>query len=166
VRIAFTPSLIAVCLTLAGCGAEVTAPSLMPRAVEKQPIEMPISSPVEPDAPVDGGLRAAIAEQLKATEAADAKFEDQRKQAEAMVTAAAGTAQGGEVWVQAQEAITALESARIAVRDAAAAIDALRLEPANAASGNRAAIDVAAERIRAIEDRQTAVVAALVAKLG
>lgn len=158
--------LIAACLTLAGCSAGVQAPSLMPRAVEKQPIDLPVGASVEPERPADSALQARIAKQIAAAEAGDKSFETQRAIAETAAKAAAGAAPGSEAWVQAQEAVTALESPRLAVRDAATAIDALRDDPANASAGNRAAIDAAAARVGAIESRETAAVAALVAKLG
>ena len=153
-------------LTLAGCGAEVDAPSLLPRAVEKQPIDMPVAEAREVHTPADPALQAAIARQIEAAEAGDKEFAARRGAAEDAVTRAAGQAQGSELWVQAQEAVTALESARTAVRDAAAAIDALRDDPANAATGNREAIDAAAKQVAGIEDAETAAVAALTARLG
>jgi hypothetical protein len=137
----------------------------MPRAVEKQPIDMPVSEPVERQSPADPALQAALAKQVAAAEAGDKAFEAQRASAEAAVARAAGAAQGSEAWVQAQEAITALETPRTAVRDAAAAIDALR-DPAKASTGNRAAIDAAAARVSEIERAETEKVAALSAKLG
>jgi len=151
---------------LAGCGAPVVAPSLMPRAVEKQPIDMPLSEPVEAQTPADSALKLRIAAQIKAAEAGEAAFNDLRKEAEAAVAAAIGQPQGSESWIQAQEAITALESPRGIVRDAAAAIDGLRAEPGSASAGNRAAIDAASAEVQAMELRQREAVAALVAKLG
>ena len=153
-------------LSLSACGAPVQAPSLMPRAVEKQPIDMPVEQASEPERPADPALQAALAKQIDAAQAGDRDFAARRSAAENAVAKAAGKAQGGEEWVQAQEAITALESARAAVRNAAAAIDALRDDPAYAAPGNRAAIDAAARQVSAIEDAQSAAVAALTGKLG
>ena len=66
----------------------------------------------------------------------------------------------------AQQALSALDTARGPVRDSVAAIDAMRSEPANAASGNRAAIDAAAATIEALDDAEAASVAALSARLG
>ncbi|MBW8744804.1 MAG: hypothetical protein JF628_10745 [Sphingomonas sp.] len=153
-------------LGLSACGTQVSAPSLMPRAVEKQPIDMPVEEAAEPQGPADPALQTALARQIDAAQAGDKDFTERRAAAENAVAKAAGKAQGGEEWVQAQEAITALESARAAVRDAAAAIDALRDNPAYAAPGNRAAIDAAARQVSGIEDAQSAAVAALAGKLG
>jgi hypothetical protein len=62
--------------------------------------------------------------------------------------------------------VTALASAHAAVRDAAAAIDALRDDPANAAPGNRTAIDAAATEVTALDNKEVDAVAALNKKLG
>jgi hypothetical protein len=156
----------AAALGLSGCGTEVQAPSLLPRAVEKQPIDMPVTEAREEQTPATPAIQAAIAKQIDAAEAGDKDFATRRVAAEDAVTKATGKGQGSEEWVQAQEAITALESARIAVRDAAAAIDALRDDPASASTGNRDAIDIAAKRVAGIEDEETGAVAALTGKLG
>jgi len=158
--------LFAAACSLSGCGSQVSAPSLLPRAVEKQPIDMPVSEPVERETPADPALQAEIAKQTAAAEAGDKAFAEQLAAAEAAVARAAGTTPGGELWVQAQQKVTALETARVPVRDAAGAIDALRLEPANAGTGNRAAIDAAAARVGALEKAEMNAVAALTAKLG
>jgi len=166
VRIPHTLLISAATLALVACGSQVPAPSLMPRAVEKQPIDMPLSEATERETPVDAALQAQIATQLATAEAGDRKFAEQRAVADAAIARAAGAKPGEENWVQAQEAITALETARTAVRDAAAAIDALRLDPANASTGNRAAIDAAATQVDGILRAEASTVAALTAKLG
>ena len=154
------------CVGLSACGPELQAPSLLPRTVEKQPIEMPLAEASEAQTPVDPALQAAVATQVEAAEAGDRDFASRRAAAEQAVARAAGKPQGGEDWVQAQEAISALEGARTQVRDAAAAIEALRENPANRTSGNRAAIDAAAKRVADLEQGETDAVAALAAKLG
>ena len=151
---------------LSACSTQVHAPSLMPRAVEKQPIDMPVEQAAEPEGPATPALQAAVARQIDAAHAGDRAFADSRATAETAVAKAVGKGQGSEEWVQAQEAITALESARTTVRDAATAIDALRDDPANAAPGNRAAIDAAARQVSEIENAQSAAVAVLTGKLG
>jgi len=127
---------------------------------------MPVEQASEPEGPADPAILAALAKQIDAAQAGDKAFAERSKAAESAVAKAAGKTQGSEEWVQAQEAITALESARAAVRDAAAAIDALRDDPASAAPGNRTAIDTAAKQVSAIENAQSAAVAALAGKLG
>lgn len=151
--------------SLSACTADVQAPSLLPRAAEKQPIEMPLSEAREIPTPADPALRAAIEKQVDAAQVGDQEFAARRGITEQAVAKAAGKAQGSEEWVQAQEAITALETARRAVRDAAAAIEALRDDPAYASAGNRAAIDAAVKQVATIEEAESAAVAALTARL-
>ena len=153
-------------LSLSACGAQVKAPSLMPRAVEKQPIDMPVSDAVERETPADPALQAELAKQVAAAEEGDKAFAAQRATEEAAVSRATGKAQGSEEWVRAQEGITALEAARAPVRDAAMVIDALRSNPAYAGTGDRAAIDAAAARVEAIERTEAAAIATLTATLG
>jgi hypothetical protein len=166
VRITHILLLSAATLSLAGCSHEVSAPSLMPRAVEKQPIDMPVTAAIEADTPVDPALQVKIAAQVAAAQAGDKAFTAQQAETEKAVARASGAARGSDAWVEAQEAVTALESARIAVRDAAAAIDALRDDPANAAPGNRNAIDAAAAEMTALETKEVDAVAALNKELG
>lgn len=153
-------------LGLTGCGRQISAPSLMPRPIEKQPVDMPVSAAAEAAMPADPALQAQLARQVAAAEAGDRDFVTQSAVAGKAVDGAAGAARGSEAWVQAQEAVTALEMSRVVVRDAAAAVDGLRNDPANASTGNRAAIDAAAARISEIEKSEAATVAALTAKLG
>lgn len=150
---------------LAGCGSQIPAPSLGPRAVEKQPIDMPVADAHEADTDADAALVARIATLVAAAEAADKAITEQRRRAEAAVARASGAAQGDETWIAAQEAVTALDSARGPLRDTAGAIDALRHDPANAAPGNRAAIDAAAARVAQIDTAAGAALAALAARL-
>jgi len=166
VRITLILLLSAAACSLAGCGAQVSAPSLLPRVVERQPIDMPVATAIEADTPVDPALQTKIVEQIAKAQAGNTAFNAQRAEVEKMVARAAGAKQGSDAWVEAQEALTALESARIAVRAAAAAIDTLRDDPANAAPGNRAAIDAAAADMTRLEETQTAIVVGLNKRLG
>ena len=150
---------------LSGCGPQVHAPSLAPRPVEKLPIQLPAEAS-EPAVPTDPDLAARINPLMAQAQAGDQAFARQRVETEAAVARAVGAEQGGEAWIAAQQALSALDTARGPVRDASASIDAMRAEPANAGSGNRAAIDVAAKAIELLDDAEAAVVAALTAKLG
>lgn len=150
---------------LSACGPQVHAPSLAPRPVEKLPINPP-AEPSETDTPADPGLAARIAPLVEAARAGDAAFAGQRTETEAAVAKAGGAGEGSEAWIVAQQALSALDTARGPVRDAVAAIEAMRVEPANAAPRNRAAIESAARTIEALDDAEAATVAALAAKLG
>jgi hypothetical protein len=150
---------------LSACGPRVNAPSLAPRAIEKQPIDLPAAEG-EPMTPADPALAGRIAPLVAAAHEGDRAFARQRIETEAAIAKAAGTAQGGEAWIVAQQSLSALDATRAPVRDAVASIEAIRSEPANAARGNRVAIEDAAGTIEAVDDAEASVVAALGAKLG
>lgn len=165
VRTLLTPSILAAALALAACASEIPAPSLGPRAVEKQPIDMPVANGDEAEKPTDATLAAQLASFLAAAEAGEKGFTEQRVRADVAISRATGTGEGSDAWIDAQQALTSLDSARGPVRDAAAAIDALRQNPANAAPGNRMAIDQAAARVTQIDDAQSVAFATLAARL-
>lgn len=150
---------------LSACGPQVSAPSLAPRAIEKRPIDLPAEGG-EAVTPVDPTLAGRIAPLVASAREGDRAFARQRAETEAAVAKAAGTAQGGEAWIAAQQTLSALDSARAPVRDAAGAIETMRSDPANAGSGNRAAIAEAADTIEALDDAEASVLAALGKKLG
>ena len=152
------------CLAAGGCGP-VSAPSLAPRAVERRAIELPAAAS-EPDVGVDPALAGRIAPLVDAAVAGDAGFALARRRTDAAVARAAHAPPGSEAWTVAQQELSALEGQRGPARDAAAAIEALRQEPAYAAPASRAAIDAAARRIEAIDQAQAAALAALSARLG
>jgi hypothetical protein len=157
------PLLLAV--ACAGCVHPIAAPSLAPRPVERQPIldPAPTSESVVPANPALAGRLAVLTGQADAGERA---FATARTDAERAVGRATGAAAGSEAWVAAQQALTALDAARGTARDAAAAVEELRADPANAGPADRAAVDAAAARIDAISDAQAATAAALAARLG
>lgn len=164
-----TPSFLtlsALMLALGGCGQPVSAPSLAQRPVEKQSIDMPVTSAGEAEGAPDATLVAQSAALVAAARAGDAAFAAQRTQTETAVTRASGAAAGSEAWIAAQESVTALDAARGPVRDAASAIDALRAVPANAAAGNRRAINEAAASVAAMDDIERQALSALAARLG
>jgi len=152
-------------LVLVGCGPQVSAPSLAPRAVEKQPIELPVPAPSEQETAVDPSLGARLQPLLAKAEAGQRDFDAQRTEADAAVARAAGATPGDEAWTVAQQALSALDATRGAAHDAAAEVDAIRQEPAFIGTGSRAAIDAAAAEIAAIADAQATAFAALQARL-
>lgn len=158
------PFVLASCIGASGCGT-VSAPSLAPRDVERQAIELP-ADPREQEAAADPALAGQIAALVDAAVAGDAAFEQARRKTDAAVARAAHVPPGGEAWTVAQQELSALEGSCAPARDAAAAIEALRQEPANAGPAGRAAIDAAAARIEAIEQAEAAALAALAARLG
>lgn len=164
-RALFRLAPLALILTLVACGPEVAAPSLMPRPVEKQPIGLPEAAR-EPESAVDPALTQRITALLARVEAADAAFQKQREETAMLVERGASAGTGSEAWIAAQQSLSALETMRGPVRDASGEIEALRQEPANAVTGNRAAIEAAATRIEGIGEAQATALAALSARLG
>jgi hypothetical protein len=143
----------------------VSAPSLAPRAVERQPIELPVPAPSEHETAADPSLDARLQPLLAKADEGQRDFDKQRSQADAAVARAAGATPGDEAWTVAQQALSALDATRGAVHDAAAAVDAMRQEPAFTGTGSRAAIEAAAARIATIADAQAVAFAALQARL-
>ena len=151
--------------SLSACGPQVYAPSLAPRPVEKQPVELPAESSA-PEASLDPALPPRLAPLVAAAQAGDRAFAHQHEITEPLVAKAAGTEAGNEAWVTAQQALSALDTTRGPVRDAAATIEAIRHEPAHAGAADQNAIDKAAKAIEAIDTAESAMMAALAAKLG
>ena len=152
---------ILIILSLGGCTA-VDAPSLAPRAAEKIPIDAPAPY-VEETGTADPALAARLAPLIAQAESGHRDF-TAAQQDVAKAAAAAGQS-GSESWILAQQALSALDGKRLAVQDAAAKLDAIRFEPANAAPGNRQAIDQAGARLQALVDEEVAAMAQLAAKL-
>jgi hypothetical protein len=150
---------------LAGCSVAPGAPSLAPRAVERQPVDLPLSTPSEPASAADPALAAQIAQIVSDAESGDRTFQQERSRTDDYVKRAKGAGTASEAWIAAQESLSALESARTPVRQAAAAIDAMRQQPANASTGNRGAIEEAAGRVAALEAAEADALATLAAAL-
>jgi hypothetical protein len=152
-------------LLLAGCGAPaIDAPSLSPRPVERQSVEMP-DAPAEPQVALDPALPPRIAAIEAAATQGHAAFETARMRAEAAVVKAANAPAGSEAWTFAQQEMSALDTARGPVNHAAAELDALRQDEANLTSGNRTAIEAAAARLEALSQAEADVLATLSGRL-
>jgi hypothetical protein len=106
-------------LLLAACSNGVNAPSLLPRAVEKQAnTERPIAPPVNV-ASVTPALRGQIAELMKKVRDGDSAFAEIDRVSGGKIAAARRAPQGSEAWVAGQQAQSELEAAR---QDSAAAL--------------------------------------------
>jgi len=147
-----------------GCATPISAPSLEKRAVEAQPVLLP-EAQREPDVVADPGLGARLDGILARAADGHRRFAEQQRTTEAMVRAGAGYASGSEAWTVAQQAVSALETAREPLRQAVGAVEALRTDPAGAGSGSRAAIEAAATRLAAWDGEEAQAVAALAAAL-
>jgi len=149
-------------LSIGGCTA-VDAPSLAPRAVEKVPIEAP-EPYVEETGAADPALAARLAPLVAQAEAGHRDFTAARQDVEKAVAAAGPS--GSESWILAQQALSALDGKRVALQDVGTKVDAIRLEPANAAPGNRQAIEDASARIQALVDDEATTMQRLAGTLG
>jgi hypothetical protein len=149
-------------LLVSGCTA-VDAPSLSPRPAEKLPVDPPAPY-AEAAEPVDPALAGRLAPIVAQAEEGHRGFTAARQAAE-KAAAAAGKS-GSESWIVAQQALSALDATRGPVQQAESALDAIRVDPAYAGPGNRAAIDAAGTRIQALVDEESSVMAGLATKLG
>lgn len=106
-------------LAAAGCATGGDFPSLAPRAIEQLSFEEPIKvdPPVAPDPSLLGRANALLAE----ARAGDAAFEIALGQAQQRARGAGPT--GSDSWVQAQEAISRVEAARLRTTTALADLD-------------------------------------------
>ena len=149
----------------AACGPRVDAPSLGLRPVERQSVQLPAVTSEAEEAP-DPALATRLAALVDSAEIAHRGFQAELARAEPIVGRGSQAASGSEEWIVAQEAVSALDAARKPVRDAAAVIAAIRVEPGNAGSGSRAAVEAAAARIEALDDGEAAATNSLTARLG
>ena len=108
----YSPVFLVPILLLAACaGPEGESPSLAPR-----PIEGIIDAPIRGIAPVasaqDSALARQIAELVTQAEAGNQAFTAQYPDAVSAVDQAAGSALESEAWIEAQLAVSALDSLR------------------------------------------------------
>jgi hypothetical protein len=151
---------------LAGCAPVGDFPSLAPRPIEKSTREE-----ATPAAPAEG---VADAELLKRTsaivesgEAGHRAFLAELASARPAIERASGASAGGEAWVAAQQAYTAVDAARGTLLAALADLDALRREQVESATpDNQAALDAASQRLATLDAEENAALAELAAKLG
>lgn len=108
-------------LLIAGCATGGDFPSLAPRPVEQLPFEEPIK--VDPPVAPDPALRNRALGLLAEARAGDGAFEAAYAEAQGRVRGAGGA--GTDSWVQAQEAISRVEAARLRTTTALADLDLL-----------------------------------------
>jgi hypothetical protein len=129
-------------LLLAGCVAQDGFPSLAMRPAE---LDLSTEEPVHPavEVPTDPALRARIADLLRQASEGERGFAAALGPAEAAVAAAGGV--GSESWVEAQQALSRLETRRAPTARALAELDQLSRERAEMATNAEdfAALDAA-----------------------
>lgn len=146
-------------LLLAGCaGGEGSYPSLAKRPIESAR-DGAAAAPVDPVVPEDPALAREIGGWLDKARAGAAAFDSHVAAAQALASAAAGAGISSEAWVDAQQAISALDGQRYDSVYALASLDTLYVERSNAvargeARGGVDAIDAARGTALAIVDRQ------------
>jgi hypothetical protein len=144
----------------------VNAPSLYPRPAEAIDPRIPVPDPVLSTTPTPG-----LVEQLNAlvgqAEAGDSDFQPLASAAEKAV-AAAGAPQS-ESWIVAQQALSAAIAARAPVTRAAADLDSLGAQRIQKLGGIAAAdlkaIDAASAKVRAIDEREAAMIKEMQSRL-
>jgi hypothetical protein len=148
-------------LALAGCGERVNAPSLLPRAIEKQATTTPpIPAPVNVAA-ITPALQSQVAQLLARVKAGDSSFSKADRDSNRLILAGRRAAEGSESWVAGQQAQSVLEAARQDSAAALAEIETLLLAQTQAASADAALggvpeLAAAEAEASAIVERQTA----------
>jgi hypothetical protein len=157
---------IALAVLLSGCAAATNAPSLAPRPAEAIDPRIPVPEPAisaTPSSALVQKLESLVAQAVAGDEAFAPLAERARQLADS-----AG-AKESESWVLAQQALSAAVAARAPVTSAAGDIDAIGAQRIQSLGGIGAAdlkaIDAAAARISAIDEREAAAIAAIQAKL-
>ena len=154
-------------LLVPACAAPAGYPSLAPRAAEAIDPRVSIASAPSPGT-VDPRTASALAAAVAAARAGTTAFDRLAQAAEALA-AAAGPRQS-ESWIAAQQALSALGAQHGLTTNAAANIDAIAAEKIDATRwlvpATQAAIEAAAAAVGAINDRQSATIDRLGARLG
>ena len=151
-----------------GCASPPhNVPSLAPRAAEAIDPRVPIPSDVIVG-PADANLSAHLAALVDQAQAGDSAFEGAAAEAERLARSAG--AQQSESWVIAQQALSAVHSARAPTTRALGDIDALAAtaleRQGGLPPGNLMAIQRAAATVSAIDNRQSARIDAIENRLG
>ncbi len=142
-------------LLAAGCAAPGPYPSLAPRPAEKAYAEDAEERKPTPQ-PDDPALAAEIDRLLAAGRAGAAEFGKAFPAAEAAASAAGGA--GSDSWIEAQQALSRLESARARTTAALADLDRLAVERTSAGtlgSGDSERRRAAAAEMQALADSQS-----------
>ena len=151
------PIVLAATLMLGACAG--AASQDMP-SLARRPIETPRPDPLPvPPGPAEPALIERIAALVNEAKVGDAAFDTALSAARPRIARAAGAAEGSEAWIDAQQAIAAVEVSRGQSVGAMAEIDTLLGERLNAMAGREAtggATEIAAAQaeIVAIVDAQ------------
>jgi hypothetical protein len=156
--------LMTIALSVGGCSTTADHPSLAPRAIERFTVAEPVPAPPPPAALPDDVSRQERAAALVAqAQTADERFRAGLAEAEAIVASGSGTALGGEAWVQAQQAVSRVETLREPVSRSLADLDALQIAAAETGMGTdaEAAFSATLQQVIAIDAREREAIALL-----
>lgn len=148
------------------CQTPADPPSLLPRAIERQPTSAAPAAAPAVLRPADAALVAQLARLVADANAGDADFTAIARTDGAALAAGKRATQGSEAWISAETARSALIAARQKSADALADIDSLAIMRAEQASRDPTTTGLSEilssqAQISAIVDRQTARLAAL-----
>ncbi len=151
-------------LTLAGCvQGDGKYPSLLPRAIEAQSVAEPVRA--DPVATPDAALDARVGELSTALDTGAKSFAAAAQNAEAQIAVARGLPVGSDPWLDAQTALTGLDSVRSPVIVALGELERLAIDRGAAGRPPYPALDTAIARARTLDADQTKRVARLEAAL-
>lgn len=138
-----SPHFAAFCvLALTGCTQDSTTyPSLLPRPIETQSLAEPERPPVV--ATPDAALDARIARGTATLQSGNQRFVKAAQEAEAKVAVARGVREGSEAWLDAQTALSTLESLRAPTLATLAELEAIATERGTAGKPSYPALDAA-----------------------
>jgi hypothetical protein len=151
-------------IALAGCTQSPDSyPSLLPRPIEAQSFAEP-ERPV-PVATPDAKLDARIAEVTASLAAGNQRFATAAQEAEAKVAVARGVPEGSEAWLDAQAALSTLESLRAPTLIALADLEGIVIERGKAGQPPYPALESAVAATDAMANAQADRIGALEAAL-
>lgn len=157
-------ALPALVLAVAGCTQKPDGyPSLLPRPIETQSLAEP-ERPVPVAAP-DAALDAKIAEFTASLTTGNQRFASAAQEAEARVAVARGVPEGSDAWLDAQTALSTVESLRAPTLTALAALEELAIERGKAGEPAYPALDSAVAAADAMATAQGDRIQALEAML-
>jgi hypothetical protein len=157
-------SLPLLALAAAGCASTDNFPSLAPRPAELADAPAPAPPPA-PAGPIDSALASQIERSVAEARQGETAFRAELTAAEAAVRRAGGA--GSESWIEAQQAVSRLESARSRTMTALAELDGLARERSAlpTAGVDLAAIAVASAEVERLAQAQREAIDRLIAAL-
>jgi hypothetical protein len=142
---------------LSGCSTTVDHPSLAPRAIERFSVTEPEPAPPQPaPLPEDASRQERASALVAQAVESDARFRERLAEAKGIVASGSGAAPGSEAWVQAQQAISRVETLREPVSRTLADLDALQIAAADSGVGTQteSELNAAIQRVVSIDTQQ------------